>query len=49
MNWVNPYLLKGMRVKTSKTDRFPLDQFKITRYNNGTWSEISGLFDGRQG
>jgi branched-chain amino acid transport system substrate-binding protein len=49
MNWINPYLLKGMRVKTSATDRFPLDQFKITRYNNGTWSEISGLFDGRQG
>jgi len=49
MNWVNPYLLKGMRVKTSKSDRFPLDQVKLTRYNNGTWSEISGLFKGREG
>jgi branched-chain amino acid transport system substrate-binding protein len=49
MNWVNPYLLKGVRVKTSKTDRFPIDQFKLTRYNNGSWSEISGLFKGREG
>ena len=47
MNWVNPYLIKGIRVKTSKTDRFPIDQLKLTRYNNGTWSEISGLFRGR--
>jgi branched-chain amino acid transport system substrate-binding protein len=47
MNWVNPYAIKGVRVKTSKTDRFPLDQLKLTRYNNGTWSEISGLFKGR--
>jgi branched-chain amino acid transport system substrate-binding protein len=47
MNWVNPYLIKGVRVKTSKTDRFPIDQLKLTRYNNGTWSEISGLFKGR--
>jgi branched-chain amino acid transport system substrate-binding protein len=49
MNWVNPFLLKGIRVKTSKTDRFPIDQLKLTRYNNGTWSEISGLFKGRGG
>jgi branched-chain amino acid transport system substrate-binding protein len=49
MNWINPYLIKGIRVKTSKTDRFPIDQLKLTRYNNGTWSEISGLFKGREG
>jgi branched-chain amino acid transport system substrate-binding protein len=49
MNWTNPYLLKGVRVRTSRTDRFPLDQFKLVRYNNGTWSEFGRLFDGRQG
>jgi branched-chain amino acid transport system substrate-binding protein len=49
MNWVNPYLLKGVRVKTSKTDRFPIDQFKLIRYNTGTWSEVSGIFKGREG
>jgi branched-chain amino acid transport system substrate-binding protein len=47
MNWTNPYLIKGIRVKTSKTDHFPIDQVKIIRYNTGTWSEISALFKGR--
>jgi branched-chain amino acid transport system substrate-binding protein len=47
MNWTSPYLIKGIRVQTSKTDRFPIDQLKLTRYNNGTWSEISGLIKGR--
>jgi branched-chain amino acid transport system substrate-binding protein len=49
MNWTNPYLIKGIRIKTSKTDRFPMDQVKLTRYNNGSWSEFGQLFDGRQG
>jgi branched-chain amino acid transport system substrate-binding protein len=47
MNWVNPYTLKGVRVKTSKTDRFPIDQGKIIRYNEGSWQEISALYKGR--
>jgi branched-chain amino acid transport system substrate-binding protein len=49
MNWTNPYLIKGIRVKTSKTDHFPIDQVKLIRYNNGSWSEFGQLFDGRQG
>jgi branched-chain amino acid transport system substrate-binding protein len=47
MNWVNPYLIKGVVTKTSRTDNFPLDQVKIIRYNNRSWSEISNLFKGR--
>jgi branched-chain amino acid transport system substrate-binding protein len=47
MNWVNPYALPGVRVKTTKTDRFPIDQGKVVRYNNGSWSEISALYKGR--
>jgi branched-chain amino acid transport system substrate-binding protein len=47
MNWVNPYTLKGVRVKTSRTDRFPLDQGKVIRYNDGSWQEISALYKGR--
>jgi branched-chain amino acid transport system substrate-binding protein len=47
MNWVNPYALKGVRVKTGKTDRFPIDQGKILRFNDGSWSEISALYKGR--
>jgi branched-chain amino acid transport system substrate-binding protein len=46
-NWVNPYTLKGMRTKTSKGDAFPLDQGKILRYNNGSFTEISALYKGR--
>jgi branched-chain amino acid transport system substrate-binding protein len=46
-NWVNPYTLKGMRTKTSKGDAFPLDQGKILRYNNGSFTEISPLYKGR--
>ena len=47
MNWVNPYALKGVRIKTSRTDRFPIDQGKVVRYNNGSWQEISALYKGR--
>jgi branched-chain amino acid transport system substrate-binding protein len=47
MNWVNPYALAGVKIKTSKTDRFPIDQGKVVRYNNGSWSEISALYKGR--
>jgi branched-chain amino acid transport system substrate-binding protein len=47
MNWVNPYTLKGVRVKTSKTDLFPIDQGRIIRYNEGSWQEISALYKGR--
>jgi branched-chain amino acid transport system substrate-binding protein len=47
MNWVNPYLIKGTKVRTTKTDRFPIDQVKAVRYNNGSWSEASALYKGR--
>jgi branched-chain amino acid transport system substrate-binding protein len=46
-NWVNPYLLKGSRVKTGKGDHFPIDQAKITVYNNGTFNDSGRLFKGR--
>ena len=47
MNWVNPFAIKGMRVKTKGKDQFPLDQVKMIRYQSGTWSEISSLIKGR--
>jgi branched-chain amino acid transport system substrate-binding protein len=46
-NWVNPYTLAGVRTKTGKNDSFPLDQGKVVRYNNGSFSEVSRLYDGR--
>src|SRR5215217_3332294 len=47
MNWVNPYTIKGVRVKTSRTDHFPLSQFKLIRWRNGSWSEFGSLIKGR--
>ena len=47
MNWVNPFLLKGITVKTGPQDRFPISQMKLIRYNNGTWSEFGALIKGR--
>jgi branched-chain amino acid transport system substrate-binding protein len=46
-NWVNPYTLAGMRTKTSRNDAFPLDQGRVVRYSNGSFTEISRLYDGR--
>ena len=47
MNWVNPYMIKGIKVKTSKTDHFPISQMKLVRYENGTFTEFGPLIKGR--
>jgi len=47
MNWTNPYTIKGVKVKTSAGDRFPMDQLKIIRYRGKTWVESSALLKGR--
>jgi branched-chain amino acid transport system substrate-binding protein len=47
MNWVNPYMIKGIKVKTSKTDHFPISQLKLVRYENGTFTEFGPLIKGR--
>jgi branched-chain amino acid transport system substrate-binding protein len=47
MNWANPYMIKGVVTKTTRSDSFPLDQIKIVRYNDRSWSEVSNLFKGR--
>ncbi len=47
MNWVNPYMIKGIKVKTSKTDHFPISQLKLVRYANGTFNEFGPLIKGR--
>ena len=47
MNWSNPFLLKGVRVKTSKNDHFPISQIKLTRYQNGHFTEFGSLIKGR--
>jgi branched-chain amino acid transport system substrate-binding protein len=47
MNWVNPYMIKGIKVKTSKTNHFPISQMKLVRYENGTFTEFGPLIKGR--
>jgi len=47
MNWVNPYALKGIKVKTSATDRFPISQMRLIRYQDGSWTEFGPLIQGR--
>jgi branched-chain amino acid transport system substrate-binding protein len=47
MNWVNPFAIKGVRVRTSGRDRFPISQIKIIRYRNRTWTEVGSLIKGR--
>jgi branched-chain amino acid transport system substrate-binding protein len=47
MNWANPYTLKGVRVKTSKNDRFPISQIRLIRFTNPNWTEFGNLYKGR--
>jgi branched-chain amino acid transport system substrate-binding protein len=47
MNWTNPYTLKGVKVKTSKSDRFPISQIRLIRFTNPNWTEFGNLFKGR--
>jgi branched-chain amino acid transport system substrate-binding protein len=39
----NPFLLPGIRLRTSTTDYFPLDAVYLYRYDNAQWVRASGL------
>jgi branched-chain amino acid transport system substrate-binding protein len=47
MNWVNPYMIKGIKIKTAKNDHFPIVQIKLTRYQDGVFTEFGSLIKGR--
>jgi branched-chain amino acid transport system substrate-binding protein len=47
MNWINPYAIKGVKVKTSPSDHFPISQIKLARYSSGSFSEFGPLIKGR--
>jgi branched-chain amino acid transport system substrate-binding protein len=49
MNWVNPFLLPGVRVTTKGSDQYPISQLKLIKFNNGLWNEQGDLLDGRGG
>jgi branched-chain amino acid transport system substrate-binding protein len=47
MNWINPFTIKGIKIKTGKIDRFPISQMKLIRFQNGSWTEFGSLIKGR--
>jgi branched-chain amino acid transport system substrate-binding protein len=47
MNWTNPFAIKGVRVRTTPGDHFPISQIKLIRYENGHFREFGSLIKGR--
>ena len=45
----NPFLLPGIVVKTSATERFPVEQVLLQRWSKGTWKSFGGLWGFRAG
>ncbi len=43
----NPFALPGVVVQTGKKDPFPISQMKMIKFNNGTWTEVGSLVNGR--
>jgi branched-chain amino acid transport system substrate-binding protein len=41
----NPFLLKGIRMKTSPTDHFLIEQLTLTRWQGGRWHNFGHLFN----
>jgi branched-chain amino acid transport system substrate-binding protein len=39
----NPFLLPGIRLRTSPTDYYPIDAVYLYRYDNAQWVKASGL------
>ena len=46
-NETNPYLLPGSRLKSSATDHFIISHQQMQRFNDGRWTLIGQLVDGR--
>ena len=49
LNSANRFLLDGVTMKTSKTDHFIVSQMRLQRFNNGAWTPIGPLVEGRPG
>ncbi len=47
LNTTNRFALNGVRLKTSKTDHFVMSQMRLQRFNNGIWTPIGPLIEGR--
>ena len=45
----NPFLLPGIAIKTSATERFPIEQALLQRWSKGSWTSFGGLWGFRAG
>lgn len=45
----NPFLLPGIAIKTSATERFPIEQALLQRWSKGSWRSFGGLWGYRAG
>ena len=45
----NPFLLPGIAIRTSATERFPIEQALLQRWSKGTWKSFGGLWGYRAG
>ncbi|HEY8103820.1 MAG TPA: ABC transporter substrate-binding protein [Gaiellaceae bacterium] len=45
----NPFLLPGISIRTSGTERFPIEQALLQRWSNGRWTSFGGLWGYRAG
>ena len=43
----NPFVLPGVETKTRGNDQFPISQMQLIRFNNGGWTAIGKLINGR--
>jgi len=44
MNQVNPFLYPGLKMVTTPTERFPIDQQILEQYKNGAWHPFGHIF-----
>ena len=40
----NPFLLPGISIRTTPTDRFPIEQALLQRWSKGSWKSFGGLW-----
>jgi branched-chain amino acid transport system substrate-binding protein len=44
LNTTNPFLYPGMKLVTTPTERFPIDQLILEQYTNGAWHPFGHIF-----
>jgi branched-chain amino acid transport system substrate-binding protein len=47
LNETNPFLLPGVRIKTSPNDYYPMDKVKLARYDGSHWRFFGSLVSAR--